>query len=180
MYPRIASLPGMQLRFALYLVGGPLSNALLSVFAFPFALGSGVLGGCCKFIVLGSAGMALLNLLPRDTKSNRSDGGKLFDLAFRPLQRKRMLLRFCWMAQLLRIRSLTSAHQHVEALALLDEQIRQFDMLLSGDNRAKGARIKMDALRPILEQAIATCDHVSPSETATELVTDADSLASPA
>ena len=173
-------LPHIRIRYALFILGGPFFNALFATLAFPFALRSDAFGGCCRLIVLGSAGAAILNLVPRDTKSGRSDGGSLYDLAFRPLERDRVLLKFCLIAQLRQVRSLTASHRLAEALALLDEQIRLFDTLLREDARAQAVREQMFALRPKLEQAILTCNQNSASENAADLVTGAENITSPA
>lgn len=145
-------------RYTLYILGGPIANLLAPVILFPLALTRGGLADICQFFIVGSVGMALINMVPSRTTLGRSDGGRVLDIVFRPDRREDLLFRFCLRARLLEIIRLAREHQHREALAILDAQLGLSERLLV-DERSVGFRNWMRALRPQLEHALAHCEH---------------------
>ncbi|HEY6447961.1 MAG TPA: site-2 protease family protein [Acidobacteriaceae bacterium] len=174
MFPSASDLSHISLRYTLFVLGGPLANALCAAVAFPFALQSSAFGGACRIFVLASAGLVFVSLIPGDTRAGRSDGGKLYDLAVHPLRRKGLLGALCLPARIRQIQQLAATHRHAEALALLDEQIELANQLLRDGDDAAALRLLLSDLRSKLALAQGTCQHDPVDENASAIAGDHD------
>lgn len=157
MSPKVHDLSRILARYSFYILGGPLANLLAASIVLPLAFIRGALGGICGFFVVGSVGITLFNLVPRDIPVGRSDGGRLYDIIFRPRRREQLLFMFCIRAHLYEIRDLSFKHRHKEALSILDEQMKLGERFLH-DDKTIALRNWMVESRSRLEKAILCCD----------------------
>ena len=179
MEPNIRHLSRVTSRYSFYILGGPLANMAAALLALPVALTHTTAGGICRIFVIASVGFSFLNLFPGYGPVGRSDGGKLYDIVFRPTRREELLFRFCIRMRLLEIRHLSQEHRHREALGIFEEQMRLTEKLLR-DERNTSFRNWMASLQPKLEQALAACDHQSDFASISELTSDVPAGTEPA